>query len=75
MTLMTTHHIRHLPVLEEQRLVGMISIGDVVRNVIDEQAFAIDQLEFYVRGASHEHSTDPLTRRRSLPQTLATSLS
>ncbi|MFM0327413.1 CBS domain-containing protein [Caballeronia glebae] len=71
MTLMTRHRIRHLPVIEGGRLVGMISIGDMVRHLIDEQQFAIDQLESYVRGPHHGTPTCALTRRSSIPQTLA----
>ena len=48
MTLMTQRRIRHLPVLDDGDLVGIISIGDVVRAVIDEQRFLIDQLEQYI---------------------------
>jgi CBS domain-containing protein len=50
MILMTNKHIRHLPVMEEERLVGIISIGDVVKAVIVEQEFIIDQLERYIKG-------------------------
>lgn len=48
MALMTNHRIRHLPVVEDDHLVGIVSIGDVVRAVIDEQRFLIDQLEQYI---------------------------
>jgi CBS domain-containing protein len=48
MALMTNRRIRHLPVVEEGRLIGIVSIGDVVRAVIDEQQFLIDQLEQYI---------------------------
>lgn len=72
MALMTRHRIRHLPVTDGVRLVGMVSIGDLVRHVIDEQQFAIDQLESYVRGPHHDAPTCALTRRSPLPQTLAT---
>jgi signal-transduction protein with cAMP-binding, CBS, and nucleotidyltransferase domain len=50
MQLMTDNRFRHLPVVEDGDLVGLISIGDVVRAVIDEQQFMIDQLESYITG-------------------------
>ncbi len=49
MALMTEKHIRHLPVLEKGRLAGVISIGDVVRAVLDEQKFTITALERYIQ--------------------------
>ena len=48
MALMTRGHNRHLPVLEDGRLVGIISIGDVVNAVISHQTFIIEQLENYI---------------------------
>ncbi|HMQ34304.1 MAG TPA: CBS domain-containing protein [Chloroflexaceae bacterium] len=48
MALMTERHVRHLPVLEEGRLVGMVSIRDVVADVIAEKSFMIEQLEHYI---------------------------
>jgi CBS domain-containing protein len=50
MKIMTDRHIRHLPVVDEGKLVGMISIGDVVRFVIDEQRTIIEDLEQYITG-------------------------
>jgi len=50
MGLMTDNRFRHLPVVEEGVLLGVISIGDVVGAVIDEQKFIIDQLEGYITG-------------------------
>jgi len=48
MALMTEKRIRHLPVIERDRLVGVISIGDVVRAVVDDQQFTIRSLERYI---------------------------
>ena len=50
MTLMTDNDFRHLPVMEANRVVGMISIGDLVKAVIKEQQYTIDQLENYIAG-------------------------
>ena len=47
MRIMSDHHIRHLPVIDGERLAGMISIGDVVNAIIAEQRFVIDQLRAY----------------------------
>jgi CBS domain-containing protein len=48
MALMTDKRVRHLPVVEEGRLIGIVSIGDVVRAVVDEQQFTIQSLERYI---------------------------
>ena len=48
MELMTENRIRHLPVVDDGRLAGVISIGDVVRAVMEEQKFMIEQLEAYI---------------------------
>lgn len=50
MSLMTKRYIRHLPVLEEDKLVGLVSIGDIVKYIIEEQKFIIENLEHYITG-------------------------
>ncbi len=50
MALMTEKRVRHLPVTEGDRLVGIISIGDLVKSIIAEQQFIIEQLEHYICG-------------------------
>jgi CBS domain-containing protein len=50
MALMTDKHIRHLPVLEGEKLVGMISIGDLVKEVIEDKEGTIKHLENYIAG-------------------------
>lgn len=50
MHLMTRRHVRHLPVVEEDQLIGVLSIGDVVKQVIAEQNHIIHNLENYIAG-------------------------
>lgn len=50
MALMTAHKVRHLPVLEHGRVLGMISIGDLVKSIIAEQEFVIEQMTHYIAG-------------------------
>lgn len=50
MALMTDKRIRHLPVMDEGKLLGLISIGDLVKDIISEQEFIIQQLQHYIAG-------------------------
>ena len=50
MALMTQNRLRHLPVMDGGKLLGLISIGDLVKNIISEQKFIIEQLEHYISG-------------------------
>lgn len=50
MALMTENRLRHLPIIDKGELVGLISIGDLVKDIISEQQFIIEQLEHYIRG-------------------------
>lgn len=50
MALMTAKHIRHLPVLKNTRLIGIVTLGDVVKQLISDQQFAIRELEKYITG-------------------------
>jgi CBS domain-containing protein len=50
MALMTEARVRHLPVLKDEELVGLVSIGDLVKQIISEQTFVIEQLERYISG-------------------------
>jgi len=50
MAIMTEKRIRHLPVVEEEKLIGIISIGDLVKSIIGDQQFTIGQLEHYIHG-------------------------
>ena len=50
MAVMTAKAVRHLPVLEDGRLIGIVSIGDMVKSVISDQKFIIEQLEHFIHG-------------------------
>ena len=50
MALMTENRLRHLPVMDGGKLIGLISIGDLVKDIISEQKFIIEQLEHYISG-------------------------
>ena len=46
---MTEHHIRHLPIVDDERVVGMFSLGDLVKDIISDQQSTIEHLENYIR--------------------------
>lgn len=50
MAVMTEHSVRHLPVFDGEELCGLISIGDLVKSIIQDQQFTIEQLERYISG-------------------------
>ena len=50
LTLMTERHLRHLPVVENDKLIGLVSIGDLVKGIIQQQQELIDQLQSYIAG-------------------------
>jgi CBS domain-containing protein len=50
MALMTDNRLRHLPVIDDGRLLGLLSIGDLVKDIISEQQFTIEQLQQYIQG-------------------------
>jgi CBS domain-containing protein len=50
MALMTDNRLRHLPVVDQGKLLGLISIGDLVKDIISEQKFIIERLEHYITG-------------------------
>ncbi len=55
MDLMTRKRVRHLPVLERGKVIGLVSIGDLVKAIIDDQSFVIEQLENYIAGEKLVH--------------------
>jgi CBS domain-containing protein len=50
MAIMTEMHFRHLPVIDDDKVVGIVSIGDVVKETISQQQFIIEQMEKYITG-------------------------
>ena len=50
MAIMTAKAVRHLPVLEDKKIIGLVSIGDMVKSFIADQKFIIEQLEHYIQG-------------------------
>jgi CBS domain-containing protein len=66
MALMTEKRVRHLPVVEDTKLIGIISIGDLLKFIISKKEFDIDQLEHYVQGYSWQTSWE-VTESSSRP--------
>ena len=52
MALMIEKRVRHLPVVEDTKLIGIVSIGDLLKHIISKKEFALDQLEHYIQGRS-----------------------
>jgi CBS domain-containing protein len=50
MAVMSARRVRHLPVLDKKQVVGMVSIGDLVKSIISDQKFTIEQIEHYIQG-------------------------
>jgi CBS domain-containing protein len=50
MALMTDKRVRHLPVIEDTKVIGIVSIGDLLKHIISKKEFALDQLEHYIQG-------------------------
>lgn len=50
LALMTEKRVRHLPVMDNDKLVGLVSIGDLVKGIIEDKTFMIEQLEHYITG-------------------------
>lgn len=50
MAVMTNRRVRHLPVMDDGQLIGIISIGDLVKSIISDRNFMIDQLEHFLHG-------------------------
>jgi CBS domain-containing protein len=51
MAIMTDRRVRHLPVIKGDKIIGIVSIGDLVKSIIDDQKFTIDQLNHYISGS------------------------
>ena len=55
MALMTNKYIRHIPVLDHNKIVGIVSIGDIVNTIIHEQKITIEDLERYITSSGYGH--------------------
>ena len=58
MKLMTEKRLRHLPVIEDGQMIGLVSIGDIVKAIMSEQEFMIEQLETYISNSYHGPATE-----------------
>ena len=61
MEMMTNKRVRHLPVLADDKLIGIISIGDVLKEIISEQEIFIRDLQDYIEGRGYSTSGKPAT--------------
>ena len=52
MELMIKHHVRHLPVMEDKKLTGLVSVGDIVRTIFGDQKATVEQIKNYITGSS-----------------------
>ena len=62
MALMTTKRVRHLPVTGNGALLGIVSIGDLVKSIISDREFVIEQLEHYISGSAAMISVESAER-------------
>jgi CBS domain-containing protein len=71
MAIMSAKRVRHLPVINDSQLFGIVSIGDLVKTIISDREFAIEQLEHYIRGRRRRPGSDGGEGTRHRAPTLA----